>query len=565
MNTVPPSSTNNVIQQYITETEKILLQNRDAINRNNLSRKQRTILNKLQHRTDIVIKKSDKGDKITVETTEHYIQDGLNHLSDTNIYHRVEEDMNPVIHQTIQKFLDHSLDRGLINEDIHQFLTKQQNPRTPIIYFLKKLHKTPVKVRPIVSNINSPTSQLSVFMNILLKPLVAEHPQILKNSTEIVREMEQITLSEQSLLVTADVCSLYPSIPIEESINITDMIEQYNNPTYPPVIIIKSLLEYILYCNCFTFVDFFFLQVCGVAMGTPMAPNFANLFMANFEEKHILTFSSKPTFYKRYIDDIILIFDHPLSKLEELQQHLNDVHPTIKFTFEHSYSTVNYLDITIEARNNRCYIKPYFKSTNTFSYVMGDSYHPKSTFKNILIGENNRILRNCSTETDYIETMDMLRSKFSQRNFPLDVLQLSNILYTERVGKLVGSQSSITDPMLTIITEYQKGFRWLDILQENWGIFSKDDLCRRILLPTPVRVCRTNHKSLTKRLVKAKVEGVETSTLIDTYPIPKLPSKSFPAKNISCRNTQCATCLPHTTIALMITSILTYLALPTAV
>jgi len=89
--------------------------------------------------------------------------------------------------------------------------------------------------------------------------------------------MEQITLSEQSLLVTADVCSLHLSIPIKESINIiTDMVEQYNNPTYPPVVIIKALLEYILYCACFAFADFFFLQVRGVAMGTPIAPNFAN-------------------------------------------------------------------------------------------------------------------------------------------------------------------------------------------------------------------------------------------------------------------------------------------------
>ena len=60
--------------------------------RDKLSRKQRTIFNKLQQRTDIVIKKSDKGDKITVETTQHYIQDGLNNLFDSNIYHRVEED-----------------------------------------------------------------------------------------------------------------------------------------------------------------------------------------------------------------------------------------------------------------------------------------------------------------------------------------------------------------------------------------------------------------------------------------------------------------------------------------
>ena len=142
--------------------------------------------------------------------------------------------------------------------------------------------------------------------------------------------MEQINLSDHSLLVTADVSSLYPSIPIEESINIIIDIWQSN------IAIIKSLLEYILYCDCFTFAGFFFLQVRGVAMGTPMAPNFANLFMANFEEKFIFTFPFQPKFYKRYIDDIILIYDHPLDKFIQLKEHLNQVHPTIMFTFEHS-------------------------------------------------------------------------------------------------------------------------------------------------------------------------------------------------------------------------------------
>jgi len=45
--------------------------------------------------------------------------------------------MNPTIQNTIKKFLDHSLDRGLINEDIYNFLSRQ-DPKTPIIYFVKK-------------------------------------------------------------------------------------------------------------------------------------------------------------------------------------------------------------------------------------------------------------------------------------------------------------------------------------------------------------------------------------------------------------------------------------------
>lgn len=40
-----------------------------------------------------MIKKANKGDTIVIETTENYIQDGLNHLSNTKFSHRFEEDI----------------------------------------------------------------------------------------------------------------------------------------------------------------------------------------------------------------------------------------------------------------------------------------------------------------------------------------------------------------------------------------------------------------------------------------------------------------------------------------
>lgn len=50
----------------------------------------------------------------------------------------------------------------------------------------------------------------------------------------------------------------------------------------------------------------------GTAMGTPMAPNYANLFMAKFEEDLIQTYYSstghQPLVWFRYIDDIFMIW-----------------------------------------------------------------------------------------------------------------------------------------------------------------------------------------------------------------------------------------------------------------
>jgi len=84
---------------------------------------------------------------------QRYTSDGLNHLSDHDIYHRIE-DLTIELHNKIKTFVNHCFNRGLIS---FRFLTQVDQPRTPFIYFLKKLHNTPIAVRPIVSNIQSPT------------------------------------------------------------------------------------------------------------------------------------------------------------------------------------------------------------------------------------------------------------------------------------------------------------------------------------------------------------------------------------------------------------------------
>ena len=146
--------------------------------------------------------------------------------------HRIKSDINPELFKTINKFVDQAYQKGYIDKDIYDFLTEIKEPRTPLIYFLKKLHKNPISVRLIVSNINSPTNQLSAYINLLLKPIVDSCTQILKNSTQFINEIENIdSVPENSILVTVDIVSLYPSIPIEDSINvISKMLKDYNHP-----------------------------------------------------------------------------------------------------------------------------------------------------------------------------------------------------------------------------------------------------------------------------------------------------------------------------------------------
>ena len=60
-----------------------------------------------------------------------------------------------------------------------------------------------------------------------------------------------------------------------------------------------------------------------MAIETKAAPPYANLFMSRHEETIQEAFILAIPFWKRFIDDIFLIF-------------MNNLHLTIKFTFEHS-------------------------------------------------------------------------------------------------------------------------------------------------------------------------------------------------------------------------------------
>ena len=117
------------------------------------------------------------------------------------------------------------------------------------------------------------------------------------------------------------------------------------NCVIPPEYLVRKL-ELILKCNNFTFNSF--LQVNGIAMGTRVAPTYANLFMAHFEAKYLYTYkdNSKPRIWFRFIDYIWGIFSGNSVKFQKFVEYLNSIHETMKFTEEFSFEEICFLDVT---------------------------------------------------------------------------------------------------------------------------------------------------------------------------------------------------------------------------
>ena len=156
--------------------------------------------------------------------------------------------------------------------------------------------------------------------------------------------------------------------------------------------VITTFLKLILILNNFVFNGEHYLQIKGCAMGTKCAPSYANIFMGQLETNIIYDKNKdKSLRYLRYIDDIFMIWIGSKDELDKLVREINEVHPSIKFTFEKSQSQINFLDTTIYKRENQLLSKVYKKPTDRSMYLHSNSYHPSNLKRNIPYGQPLRV------------------------------------------------------------------------------------------------------------------------------------------------------------------------------
>ena len=98
-------------------------------------------------------------------------------------------------------------------------------------------------------------------------------------------------------------------------------------------------------------------------MGSPLGPLFANIYMANLENRIFSTHNSKPHLYARYMDDIFIQTEN-VDELHKIKQ-LFEQNSLLKFTYELSNnSKLSFLDTLIDISNNSFHTSVYHKPTD---------------------------------------------------------------------------------------------------------------------------------------------------------------------------------------------------------
>ena len=139
---------------------------------------------------------------------------------------------------------------------------------------------------------------------------------------------------------------------------------------------ICCLLEFCLKNTFFQYKGRYYDQTEGAAMGSPISPIVANLFMKDLEVQAIMTSPSPPVLWKRYVDDTFTII-HKQDK-DSFLEHLNNIHPNIKFTSEETRpdGAILFLDILITPKDDGSLLTSvYRKPTHTDLYLQWDSHH----------------------------------------------------------------------------------------------------------------------------------------------------------------------------------------------
>jgi retron-type reverse transcriptase len=104
--------------------------------------------------------------------------------------------------------------------------------------------------------------------------------------------------------------------------------------TYLAVDEIVDLLQLCLSSTCFLWRGEYYEQTSKAAMGSPLSPILANLFMEDFEEKALSNSPFTTKLWKRYVDDILSIWSHGKESHTTFLNYLNSIHPAIMFTME---------------------------------------------------------------------------------------------------------------------------------------------------------------------------------------------------------------------------------------
>lgn len=350
----------------------------------------------------------------------------------------------PVIPKTSGK---HKKTENLILErkDLNKYLT--EGAISPQLKGNLKLHKEEEPLREISDATNSPGHELAKALNKVFEPYTGKTKTAINGGKDLISIIRGNRFCN-NILASCDAKALYPSIIVEEALNILEEFIQKDRKLKQRTDLDKQelieLARLITECPYFECEFGFFTQEGGTPMGGPLSRLLADLVLENRVEKII---REHPVW--KEIWDWVRLIDDTLSAWESVEQFmlfyqfLDNIHPSIKWTFELEVNgRLPIFDILIIREEAGFQTTVYRKPTHSDRYIHYTSSQAWKEKAGCIRTLKQRAVDYCSNNQLLEEELRHLHNTFKDNGYPDHLI--SKILYHDNKNKEKQQQPDLT-------------------------------------------------------------------------------------------------------------------------
>ena len=217
-----------------------------------------------------------------------------------------------------------------------------------------------------------------------------------------------------------------------------------------------------------------------------MSCSYSSIAMAGHDSKALMH-DFPPKVWKRFRDDVFVVWTHDTAKLLSFLDYLNNIDETgkIKFTMQiaDEVNGLEFLDLKIKCLNGKLSVHVYSNSINSFTYILPSACYPVKNINKVPQGTALRLRRICDTTKKYESRPDEYKQYLLARDYKPSLVgeqfkKISKILREDaRKSKPKTNQVS----KIKFVTKYNPRLPKIDgIIKKHISILHNDDALKTV-------------------------------------------------------------------------------------
>ena len=393
----------------------------------------------------ILITRPDKGRGIVILNRDDYIHKVNKILSDGTTFEVTQQETTIKQENQLNSKLLELKNEGFITPEEYNY-ARSRGAQPARLYGLPKIHKKLdtdgiIPIRPIVSSSKTFNYRLAKLLANKLKHLPQDQYAV-KDSFAFVDWLHKLEINPQEYkMLSFDITALFTKVPTDRTIEI--ILERLYGHKHTCFVSkqpkeswcsqckrrqhMKCLLEIATKQTQFRFNDKTYRQRNGIAMGSPLGPLFADVYVSYLESRYMKRIRENGVqHYKRFVDDTFTLV-HKNTEKDKIVDILNSYDNQIQFTCEEEKDEmISFLDVRI--KRNQQQSTPFTtsihrKETFTGLLINWSSYVPKTYKVSALSSMVYRSIKICSTFELMTNEFESIRQLAAENDYPKNLTE----------------------------------------------------------------------------------------------------------------------------------------------